>query len=116
MPRRKLSAGKATWPGRKQVWRRHGRDGRMAGDVLSLEDDNQAGTPLLRLVMRDGKRIQQPPTLAEARAHAARELEQLPDPLRRLEPGASYSVGVGEKLVSLAAEVDRHLHALRAPQ
>ena len=27
---RKLSAGKVTWPGRKQVWRRYDRDGRMA--------------------------------------------------------------------------------------
>ena len=89
VPRRKLSAGKATWPGRKQVWRRYGPDGRMAGDVLSLEDDDQAGTPLLRLAMRDGKRIQPPPTLAEVRAHAGRELEQLPEALRRLEPEAS---------------------------
>jgi nicotinate phosphoribosyltransferase len=90
MPRRKLSAGKTTWPGCKQVWRRYGPDGRMAGDVLSLEDDDQLGTPLLQLVMRDGKRIQPPPTLAEVRAHAARELEQLPEPLRRLEPGRGW--------------------------
>src|SRR5206468_3790370 len=35
-PRRKRSEGKASWPGRKQVWRRHGDDGRMCGDVLAL--------------------------------------------------------------------------------
>ncbi len=35
--RRKRSANKATWPGRKQVWRRYGADNRMAGDVLSVE-------------------------------------------------------------------------------
>ena len=35
--RRKRSAGKATWPGRKQVWRRYGSDGRFAGDTLSLK-------------------------------------------------------------------------------
>src|SRR5207302_1652471 len=38
-PRRKRSEGKASWPGRKQVWRRHGDDGRMREDVLALEDD-----------------------------------------------------------------------------
>ena len=43
LPRRKRSTGKATWPGRKQVWRRYGADGRMAGDVLSLEDDQPGG-------------------------------------------------------------------------
>src|SRR5262249_42871769 len=35
--RRKLSTGKATWPGRKQVWRSYGPDGRMQRDRLSLE-------------------------------------------------------------------------------
>ena len=39
VPRRKRSEKKATWPGRKQVWRRYDADGRMAGDLLSLADD-----------------------------------------------------------------------------
>src|SRR6185312_8057126 len=51
-PRRKLSEGKATWPGRKQVWRRTGDDGRMRGDVLSLWNDTQQGDPLIVPVMR----------------------------------------------------------------
>ena len=37
-PRRKLSEGKVTWPGRKQVWRAYDAQGRMRGDVLSVED------------------------------------------------------------------------------
>jgi nicotinate phosphoribosyltransferase len=105
LPRRKRSAGKATWPGRKQVWRRFGADGRMAGDILSLEND-QAGEPLIELVMQGGKRLKPAPTLAEIRARAARDLERLPEPLRRLEPGASYPVEVSEALRRLAAEVD----------
>ena len=40
VPKRKRSEGKATWPGRKQVWRRY-EDGTAAGDVLTLEDDRQ---------------------------------------------------------------------------
>ena len=55
--RRKRSAGKATWPGRKQVWRHFGDDGRMAGDVLALHDDRHAGEPLLIPVMRNGQRL-----------------------------------------------------------
>jgi len=47
LARRKRSAGKATWPGRKQVWRSFGDDGRMAGDVLSLQDDRHTGEALL---------------------------------------------------------------------
>ena len=48
LARRKRSAGKATWPGRKQVWRSFGGDGRMAGDVLALQGDHQAGRTAAR--------------------------------------------------------------------
>ena len=108
LARRKHSAGKVTWPGRKQVWRRYGSDGRFDGDVLSVEDDEQPGEPLLKLAMQNGRRVALP-TLDAIRAHARRELERLPEPLRRLEPGASYPVQVGERLIQLAAVVDRRL-------
>ena len=106
LPRRKRSAGKATWPGRKQVWRRFKPDGRMAADVLSVEDDAQEGEPLIELVMQGGKRLKPAPTLAEARARAVRDLERLPEPLRRLEPAASYPVEVSDALRRLAVAVD----------
>jgi nicotinate phosphoribosyltransferase len=107
--RRKRSTGKATWPGRKQVWRRVGPDGRMAGDVLSLEDDRQPGEPLIVPVMRGGRRLASSPSLADVRARTARNLAGLPEPLRRLEAGASYPVAVAEALARRAAEVDRRL-------
>jgi nicotinate phosphoribosyltransferase len=107
--RRKRSAGKATWPGRKQVWRRYGPDGRMAQDVVSLERDAQAGEPLLHQVMQGGRRTGPQPTLRESRARAAHDLERLPAPLQRLEPGAIYRVEVADALVRLAAEVDDRL-------
>ncbi|MHB1062821.1 MAG: nicotinate phosphoribosyltransferase, partial [Thiobacillus sp.] len=55
--RRKRSEGKATWPGRKQVFRRHDADGRMAGDAVTLETDVQPGDPLLLPMMRGGCRL-----------------------------------------------------------
>ncbi len=109
LARRKRSADKATWPGRKQVWRRYGADGRMAGDVLSVEDDQQPGEKLLQLVMRGGRRLNPSPALSEIRAHARGELERLPEPLRQLAPLASYPVEVSDRLLKLAAEVDRRL-------
>jgi nicotinate phosphoribosyltransferase len=109
--RRKRSTGKATWPGRKQVWRRFGPDGRMAGDVLSAESDDQRGEALIQPVMRDGRRVAPPPTLAEIRSRAARDLARLPEPLRRLEPQVSYPVQVAGALTRLATEVDARLAA-----
>ncbi len=109
LPRRKHSVGKETWPGRKQVWRRFEPDGRMAGDTISVETDDQPGEPLIHQVMQAGKRLGPQPTFSEIRARAARELELLPQLLRKLEPGVTYPVEVGKALSGLAAEFDRHL-------
>lgn len=108
IPRRKRSEGKATWPGRKQVWRAYDTDGRMASDVLSIETDSHAGEPLIVPVMRGGKRLAPAPTLDEIRARAARDLARLPDRLRQLEQGVTYLVQVADALVKLAQEADRH--------
>jgi nicotinate phosphoribosyltransferase len=114
LPRRKRSQNKATWPGRKQVWRRYDSDGKIAGDLLSLEDHEPAGAPLLHLVLKDGRRVKPSPTLDEIRRHAKRELERLPDPLRQLTPGATVVVVVADDLVKLATEVDRRLQGQAA--
>jgi nicotinate phosphoribosyltransferase len=106
-PRRKLSEGKVTWPGRKQVWRAYDAHGRMSCDILSLEDDAQSGDPLLVPVMRAGKRIAPAPTLAQIREHAAGELARLPEPLRRLEKSDEYPVRISDKLKALAAETSK---------
>lgn len=110
--RRKRSAGKATWPGRKQVWRNYDADGRMSGDVLSVETDTQPGEQLIHLVMKNGRRIRPSPSLDEVRKHAAKNLAQLPEPLRRLEPDAQYPVEIGAALLQLTEEVDKHLAEL----
>lgn len=108
IPRRKRSEGKATWPGRKQVWRTYDREGRMVGDVLSVETDKQTGEPLIVPVMRGGKRLAPAPTLDDIRARAARDLARLPERLRQLEQGVTYPVKVADALVKLAEEADRH--------
>jgi nicotinate phosphoribosyltransferase len=109
LPRRKQSTGKATWPGRKQIWRIFDAEGRMRGDILSIENDGQAGDPLMQLVMRGGRRVVPSPSLAAIRERAANNLACLPEPLRRLEPGASYPVQIGQALQRLAGDVDSRL-------
>ena len=78
----------------------------MCGDVISIESDRQEGEPLLQLVMLGGRRTAPSPPLAEIRARSARELARLPEPLRRLEPNASYPVAIGDALQRLAQDVD----------
>ncbi len=107
-PRRKRSQGKATWPGRKQVWRRYDEQGRLAGDVLTLESDVAPGgaVPLLAPVMRNGAVVRAGDHLSDAREHARAELARLPDPLRTLDDAPSYQVEVAPALRALAAEID----------
>ena len=104
-PKRKLSEGKVTWPGRKQVWREYGTDGRMAGDILTIEGDKQPGEPLIEHVMRGGKRIASAPSLTQIRERAARDLARLPEQLAKLEPLA-YPVVVSDALEALAAQTN----------
>jgi nicotinate phosphoribosyltransferase len=105
--RRKRSEGKATWPGRKQVFRRHDDSGRMAGDILALEQEALHGQPLLQPAMRAGKRLSGLPGLAQAREHCRAQLALLPAPLRELTPAPPYAMAVSERLRALADEVDR---------
>jgi nicotinate phosphoribosyltransferase len=106
-PRRKRSMAKATWPGRKQVYRRYGSDRCMASDWLAEESDPALGEPLLALVMRNGRRIAVPESLDVIRERAAADLAKLPDRLRALVPAdPPYPVQVSSRLRSLADEVD----------
>jgi nicotinate phosphoribosyltransferase len=109
LPRRKRSTGKATWPGRKQVIRRHDAAGTLAGDLLALEGEAAPGEALIEPVMRQGRRLEPPPDLSSLRARTAGELARLPADLRRIEPAGPYPIEVSPALRELAAAVDRRL-------
>ncbi len=109
--RRKHSEGKATWPGRKQVYRHVTADGTFDHDVVALEDDAQRGLPLLLPVMSAGRRVAPAESLAVARARAAAEMAHLPPQLKSLEPApAPYHVEIARGLRALADELDRMPH------
>ena len=105
--RRKRSTGKATWPGRKQVYRHYDRAGRFEHDVITVEDDEREGEPLLVPVMRNGRRLHAPESLATIRERAAAQLTKLPERLRALESAATpYRVEIAPALRKLASQVD----------
>jgi len=105
--RRKRSTGKATWPGRKQVFRHFRDDGTLDYDVVALESEEQTGAKLLQPVMRGGKRVASAPALQSVRENASRNLAFLPQPLRGLEqPGELFRVEISPALEELAAQVD----------
>lgn len=109
----KLASGKATLPGRKQVFRDSEPDGTFAGDVIAGEDEALAGTALLRMVMRDGARVPgATPTLEDAREHAREQRQRLPDALRSHEVAATpYPVRVSQRLEATTQRLRQTLGA-----
>jgi nicotinate phosphoribosyltransferase len=105
-PSRKTSAGKATWPGAKQVW----RDPHWESDHLALADERSAAAnalPLLEPVMEKGQRTAAGRrTLAEAHQHFAEQWGQLPEPFKALSGPPRYPVLPSPSLQRLAEELD----------
>ncbi|QSQ21894.1 nicotinate phosphoribosyltransferase [Pyxidicoccus parkwayensis] len=95
----KLSEGKVLLPGAKQVYRQED-DGVARADVLTRRGDVEEGHPLLRPVMRAGKRLPgASPPLADVRARARREVSRLPPGVRALAPARPpYPVRLGKAL------------------
>ncbi len=106
VPRRKRSEGKATWPGRKAVYRLYRANGVMAGDWVTLARETRDGEPLLEAVMRAGKRCAPPVTLQAAREHARRQLRALPPAQRTLDLAEPYPVAISDGLRELARRLD----------
>ena len=107
--RRKLSPGKVTWPGRKQIWRCSDKEGRFAGDVVSLYDDCRPGEPLLEPVLRNGERVKSKRSLCEIRESVLKNLSHLPESLQQLDKHEEYPVEFGGPLIRLASELDHKL-------
>ncbi len=105
-PCRKRSEGKATWPGRKQVYRQYARDGRCEYDLVTTAHAPGAGDPLLHPVMTEGRRLVPAQKLTELRQRAAAQLALLPDSLRSLKCDHPYDVRISQPLQDLALTVD----------
>jgi nicotinate phosphoribosyltransferase len=96
----KLSEGKRTWVGQKQVFRRRDGQGWFAGDVIGLAEEEGApgSEPLLAPVMASGRLTRPHPPLLEVRRHCAAQVAALPDEFRRLRDPGRYPVRVSAYL------------------
>jgi nicotinate phosphoribosyltransferase len=116
VPIMKLSPGKQSYPGRKQVWRRF-ENGRAIEDVIELADALRAdsGNPLLTRVMVNGRRTNAAPSLADLRARSRAAVATLPEPVRRIRDTSVYPVRIGDELRDA---IDRltHVRAAASPQ
>jgi nicotinate phosphoribosyltransferase len=108
-PIMKLSEGKATLPGRKQVFRFKDENGNFVKDVIALDDEEMDGKPLLVKVVEKGKVIYDFPSLEEIRERALENLSKLPEKYKRLKNAAKYPVELSPKLKKLIRELQKKL-------
>lgn len=112
-PTLKLSEGKATWPGAKQVWR--AQAGAAWLDWLGLEPEpapTPGAKPLLREVMRDGRRTGAADSLETARARCREQLAALPADARHLHAPTAPTVRPTGALSNLRRELERSSRAV----
>ena len=101
LPTMKLSKGKVTYPGRKQVFRAQDRKGKFIKDILGLEKEKVEGKPLLIKVVAGGKVIYKQPSLAKIRSFAKDNLSRFPERLKEVYPRYIYPVIISHKLKKL---------------
>ncbi len=114
----KLSTGKATLPGQKQVYRYYAENGFMDHDLLSLhtETGSEGGVPLLEPVMKDGKIVRYD-SLEQIRKRCLEQVSKLPDSIKKLNDPQPYRVDKSDLLEALQTETqEKALKQIKRPK
>ncbi|MBW4632035.1 MAG: nicotinate phosphoribosyltransferase [Iphinoe sp. HA4291-MV1] len=117
IPVMKHSSGKATYPGRKQIFRSF-EGSQVTVDSLSLmtEQERRYGNeeflqssqvPLLQLFVKEGKRVQPLETLAKIRRRTTTSVASLPEVTRRLDNPVSVKVEISPQLQELTEKTKK---------
>jgi nicotinate phosphoribosyltransferase len=110
MPVMKEASGKVTYPGRKQIFRTV-KDGEIIGDCLGLtveENHNpDCHIPLMKLVVKEGKRVQEPESLEDIAKRTAASVASLPAETRQLDNPISPPMEISTDLQSLTQKTKK---------
>jgi nicotinate phosphoribosyltransferase len=109
VPAMKLSQGKVTFPGRKQVFRVKDKKGKFSKDIIALHGEKVEGEPLLVKVMEKGEIVYELPSLEKIRERALEGLSKLPEKYKRLKNSPSYLVKQSRGLKKMVHELTRKL-------
>jgi len=100
----KLSTGKRTLVGEKQVFRR-GERNRILGDSIGLREENIPGETLLEPVMEKGKRSRNPEPLKNIRDRFLEEFAFLDESHKSLTDPALFPVDLGPELEKMQDQI-----------
>jgi nicotinate phosphoribosyltransferase len=89
----KLSSGKKTWVGKKQIFRYYDDQGRMREDLLALVEENHPdGEPLIEVVIDKGRLSHPSEPLGLIRDRFSEEWKRLPAPYKDMDSKTKYPV------------------------
>ncbi|MGB3262811.1 MAG: nicotinate phosphoribosyltransferase [Microcoleus sp.] len=110
IPVMKEASGKATYPGKKQIFR-HIQNGEILGDCLGLfgeENKNpDSHIPLMKLAVKNGKRVQKQETLEDIAKRTAASVASLPAATRQLDNPISPPVEISTDLLNLTRKTKK---------
>jgi len=99
---RKLSPGKVTLAGEKQVFRRSDQNGRYSEDIIGQRDEIIAeGKPLLKKVMGNGRLLRPHPQLQMLQEKFKENFAALDDGYKSIQDHKSYPVKLSTRLQNL---------------
>ncbi|MFH0853346.1 MAG: nicotinate phosphoribosyltransferase [bacterium] len=101
----KLTPGKVSYPGRKQVFREF-KKGKIYRDTIGLENE-KFGTPLLKMVIKKGRPVVKMPKIKTIQKYFNRQLASIPTKLLDIEKKQTYQVDVSNKLKNLLTKVEQ---------
>ena len=104
-PVMKHSAGKASWPGKKQVFRQKAAGGQTKKDIIGARDEKLPGDRLLKEVMRGGRITAAHPKLSEIREKLAADLARLPGSVKAIREPSRFPVEFSPTLKALRDQV-----------
>ena len=103
IPTMKQSSRKATYPGRKQIFRRLDKSGFLESDRLGLASETASSKeqPLLELVMQKGKPVKELETLETIQQRTATSVDSLPASSRQINDPMPVKVEISDTLAAL---------------
>lgn len=109
-PVMKLSSGKVSLAGPKQVFRRRDEKGLFKQDLIGLQEETVADAePLLIPVMKGGKRLLQSDPLSDIQHRFHKEFAQLPETYKDLQGNPNYPVAITPRLQTLQDQVSKEI-------
>jgi nicotinate phosphoribosyltransferase len=107
LPTAKISPGKVSYPGRKQIYR-YVQNSYYSHDVICHADEppQTGGIPLLQQYIRNGQLVKDLPAISQLRQYCKAECDYLPPAFHRLSAVEDYPVVFSQRLQQQLADTE----------